>query len=106
MNIETFMRPQEMGEIGVHSLADAQKQALLASDLRMFGLGQHTVGDIESIKYDGKLIILDDGSRWEVDSIDADTASYWSELDKVVVIDDVMYRIEDCEQVSVQPDDD
>src|SRR5262249_4538091 len=106
MNIETIMTPHEMDEIGVHSLTDAQKQALLAWGLRMFGLGQHTVGDIEAIKYDGKLIILDDGSRWEVDSIDADTASYWSELDKVVVIDDLMYRIEDCEHVSVQSVDD
>ena len=98
------MMPNEMDEIGVRSLTDAQKQALLSWGPRMYRLGQNTVGDIETIKYDGRLIILDDGSRWEVDSLDADTASYWSELDKVVVIDDVMYRIEDSEQVSVQQD--
>jgi hypothetical protein len=98
------MTPQEMDQIGVHSLTDAQKQALFARGIRMYGLGQHTVGDIDSIKYDGKLILLDDGSRWEVDSLDADTANFWSELDKVVVIDDVMYCIEDSEQVSVQQD--
>lgn len=63
MNIEAFMRPQEMDEIGVHSLIDAQKQALLAWGLHMCSLAQHTVGDIEAIKYVGKLIILDDDSR-------------------------------------------
>jgi hypothetical protein len=59
------------------------------------------VADIEEVKYDGRLIILDDGSRWEVESFDSSTADMWGAMDKVVVIDDEMYKLEDLEKVSV-----
>jgi len=67
----------------------------------MYQLGQHVVADIEEVKYDGRLIILDDGSRWEVESFDSSTADMWGAMDKVVVIDDEMYKLEDLEKVSV-----
>jgi hypothetical protein len=70
--------------------------------LQMYSLGQHVVSEISEIKYDGRLIILDDGTRWEVDSIDASTSELWSGFSKVVVIDGEMYNIEDAEKVSVQ----
>ena len=47
-------------------------------------------------------MILDDGTRWEVDSTDASTCEFWPEFTKVVIIDGEMYHIEDAEKVSVQ----
>ena len=72
--------------------------------MRMFSLGQHVVADIEDIKYDGRLVILDDGTRWEVDALDAVTADMWSPMDKVVVIDDEMFKLDEFEKVAVQQD--
>lgn len=67
--------------------------------LRMYGIGQHKVGDIHEIKYDGRVVILDDGSRWEVE---LSTIDFWGEFTNVAIIDDEMYRLE--ESVSVTED--
>lgn len=68
----------------------------------MFGLGRHTTGFIDEIKFDGQLVVLDDGTRWEVDSVDASTADFWLPGSQVVVIDDEMYLIDEMEKVSVE----
>lgn len=52
----------------------------------MFGMDRHVFSEI--VKYDGRVAILQDGSRWEVDAIDADVCSIWDYGDHVVVIDD------------------
>ena len=65
----------------------------------MYGIGQHKVGDIHEIKYDGRVVILDDGSRWEVE---LSTIDFWGEFTNVAIIDDEMYRLE--ESVSVTED--
>ena len=67
--------------------------------LRMYGIGQHKVGDIHEIKYDGRVVVLDDGSRWEVE---LSTIDFWGEFTNVAIIDDEMYRLE--ESVSVTED--
>ena len=67
----------------------------------MFGLASPTVSDIDEIKYGGRLVILQDGTRWEVDQYDSDSVEYWSTFSKVAVLDDVMYVIEDAEHASV-----
>lgn len=72
----------------------------------MYSLGQHIVADIDDIKYDGRVIVLSDGSRWEVDAGDAFTASMWSPiLDKVIVIDNEMFKLDDSEKVCVERED-
>lgn len=48
-----------------------------------------------------RFIVLDNGSRWEVDSLDSSTAEYWNFLDDVVVIDGKMYNLEGAESVDV-----
>ena len=71
--------------------------------MRMFTFGQYVVADIADItdiKYDGKLIILEDGTRWEVDTIDTTTAEMWSPMDKVVVIENEMFKLDDMEKVT------
>ena len=57
---------------------------------------------IEKIKYDGKLIILDDGSKYESD--DEYTSDNWSDGDKVLVVDEEMYKLDDLEKVGVKED--
>lgn len=104
IEIEKVMDPDEMKAIGVASMTQKQREALLQWGMRVYALGQHVVADIEAIKYDGHLILLDDGSRWEVDDTDTDTADLWSELDTVVVIDGEMYRLDALEKISVTED--
>ena len=70
-----------------------------------YGLGQHVVSEIDKVKYDGRLIVLEDGSRWEVSSGDVDEAESWDPLDKVVVIDDEMYNIEHAPKISVEEEE-
>lgn len=101
-DIEKMMGPEEIVESGITNLSEAEQQAIFRWGLRMFGLGQHKVGDIHEIKYDGRVVILDDGSRWEVNSYDASTVDFWGEFTKVAIINDEMYRLE--ESVSVDED--
>lgn len=104
MSLEQLMSAEELHATGSISLTAEQQEALLNWGMRMYQLGQHVVAEIEEVKYDGRLIILDDGSRWEVESFDASTAEMWSPMEKVVVIDDEMYKLEDLEKVLVTQD--
>jgi hypothetical protein len=104
IELEKLMRPDEIQHLGVESMTEEQRQALADWGMRMFTLGQYVVADIKDIRYDGRLIILDDGTRWEVDAIDSSTAEMWSPMDKVVVIDDEMFKLDDMEKVAVQQD--
>lgn len=104
MNIERMMTEQELASSGVSSLTEAEQQVLAAWGLRMFSLGQYRLEDIEDIKFGGRLVILGDGSRWEVDEFDANVAEMWSPLDKVVVADDVMWKLDEMERVTVSED--
>jgi hypothetical protein len=61
----------------------------------MFRLASPVVEDIVEIKYEGRLVVLNDGSRWEVDSLDSGTVDLWGPFTKVAVIDGVMYNLED-----------
>lgn len=102
IELEKLMSPDEIQDIGLASMSETQRQALGAWGLRMYSLGKHVVADILEIKYDGRLIILDDDTRWEVRAIDSTTADLWMPSDKVVVIDDEMYKLDDMEKVGVQ----
>jgi hypothetical protein len=106
MSIELakLMSPDEMQRLDVASMSEEEQQTLSNWGMRMYSLGQHVVADIQDIKYDGRLIVLDDGTRWEVEAIDSTTAELWSSFDKVVVIDDEMYKLDDTEKVGVQKD--
>jgi len=71
IELEKLMCPDEMQRLGVGSMTEEQRKALADWGMRMFTLGQYVVADIEDIKYDGRLIILDDGTRWEVDDVES-----------------------------------
>jgi len=87
--------------LGWDRLSESQKQLLGEFAFDIWQLGRHKKGAIEEVKYDGRLIVLDNGSRWEVDSLDSSTAEYWNFLDDVVVIDGKMYNLEGAESVDV-----
>ncbi|MEE6288797.1 hypothetical protein V2J52_14175 [Georgenia sp. MJ173] len=92
--------------LGWDKLSEAEQDQLGRYALYNYGLGKHTQADIESVKYGGRLVTLDDGSRWEVDSLDEYTAERWGYLTKVVVIDDKMYNLDDAEAISVTEETD
>jgi len=102
LELKQLMTQEEAESIGIENMSKHVQESLLNWGMRMFALGQHHIGEIEEVKYDGRLIILNDGSRWEVDELDAGTADLWSFLDKVIVIDDEMYNLEGTEKVTVQ----
>lgn len=88
-------------KLGVHSMTPEQQDALFRWAMHMFSLGRHVIADIEDVKYDGHLVVLDDGSRWEVDDIDRSTVAMWSMLDKVLVVDGEMWKLDESEKVNV-----
>lgn len=101
MTLAQLMTAEELQATSSISLTAEQQEALVNWGMRMYQLGQYVVADIEEVKYDGRLIILDDGSRWEVETFDSSTAEMWGSMDKVVVIDDEMYKLDELEKVSV-----
>lgn len=104
MEIEELMSSEEIELLGVSNMTAEQKQCLVDYSFKTYALGRHSVGDIEAIKYDGKLVILDDGSRWVVDDLDRDIVEFWGEFEKVVVIEGEMYKLDDSEKATVEPD--
>ena len=102
MDLNQMMTAEEMTVTGANLLTTSQQLKLAAWGMKMFILGQHRVSEIEEIKYGGRLIILQDGSRWEVNELDTTTAESWSPLDKVVVIEDSIWRLDDLERVEAE----
>jgi hypothetical protein len=89
---------------GVEKLSESEREVLKNWFFRLHFALSPKIAEIEKIKYDGKLIILDDGSKYE--SGDEYTSDNWFEGDKVLVNDDEMYRLEDLEMVNVEEESD
>jgi hypothetical protein len=102
LDVRTLLLPDEAAAIDVESLTEVQLQALASWGMRMFTAGQHVTEEIETVKYNGRLVILADGTRWEVDELDAGTADIWQAGQRVVVIDEEMYLLDDLAKVSVE----
>lgn len=100
--LRKLMTVEEAERMALDSMTPVQHEALLDWALRVYSMGQHVVGEIKQIKYDGRVILLNDGSRWMVDSVDALTAEMWCPSDRVVVIDGEMFRLDDLERVQVE----
>lgn len=92
------------GRLGWERLSADERSMLGQFSLYMFRLGQERTGQIVNVEYGGRLVILDDGSRWEVDSLDEYTAESWGVLTKVLIIDDKMYNLDDAEHILVEED--
>jgi len=103
-DLDSLMRPEEADRIGVHAMTESQRQALTEGGRRLSSSRKGVVASIKAVKYGGRLIVLDDGSRWEVDEIDDGTAELWDTGARVVVLDGEMFLLEDLEKIGVQPD--
>ncbi len=101
-DLEKLMNAEEMQNIGINKLTESEKASLYKWGMRCFEMGMHICEDIEEIKYGGRLVILADGSRWEIDEIDSDIVSAWGELAKVVVINGEMYLLDENERVNAE----
>lgn len=99
--LKKLMEEKDFSLLMINSMNEEQIDTLYNWGLKMFGLGQSVISDIDDIKLDGRLICLEDGTYWEVDEFEAYTADMWSFGDKVLVVDDEMYKLDDMEKVSV-----
>ena len=57
---------------------------------------------IDSVSGDGTIIKLEDGSIWEVDSVDAIISTLWLPVTEVLVCDNKIINTDDNESVSVK----
>lgn len=57
---------------------------------------------IESVSGNGRIVILEDGSVWEVDSLDTITSSLWLPISEIVACDDKLINTDDGESVAAQ----
>jgi hypothetical protein len=103
-DVTTLMLPDEMEKLDIQSMSEEKRQALYAWGMRMFTMGQQPVGDIDEIKYGGNLVILEDGTRWEVDEAYKAKVKRWGVGTKVVIVDDEMYRLNEEEMIPVEQD--
>jgi hypothetical protein len=101
IELEQIMYLKEFEGIGVSLMSEEQRQLLFEWGMRMYSLGKHIVSEIDSVKYEGRLIVLQDGTRWEVNSLDTMTAELWSPLDKVIIIDEEMFKLDSAEGAGV-----
>ncbi|MCE2752654.1 MAG: hypothetical protein LW720_12285 [Pirellula sp.] len=96
--------PAMIHGIPIAKLSAADAKQIWEWGFKMLQIASSENGTIDEIKYDGHIIIMDDGTRWEVDDIDTGTAEFWDTGDRVVVVDDRMYRLDESESVAVQKD--
>lgn len=102
--IDHVMSDETKELLGTSRMSPEQRAALSEWGMRMFHLGELSRpkhGTIDEIKYEGHLVVFDDGTRFEVDSADTYTADMWSSGDEVVVIDGEMWKLDDSEKVAV-----
>jgi hypothetical protein len=104
MKLTDVMSLAEHERTGAGRLSEPQREALVEWGMRMFGLGQHVVARIEKIKHEGRVLVLDDGTRWDVEAADGRVAELWVEGNRVVVIEGQMYKLDDSERVGVEQD--
>lgn len=57
---------------------------------------------IEEVLADGKILKLEDGTLWRVDSVDTITSSLWLPVSDVIVCDDKIVNVDDSETVRVR----
>ena len=100
--LETLMNQDEIKSCGIEKLDQSEKEALRGWFFKLYTILSPKIAEIEKIKYDGKLIILDNGSKY--DSDDEYTSDNWFNGDKVLVVDDEMYKLDDLEKVGVKED--
>jgi hypothetical protein len=57
---------------------------------------------VQSVSNDGQIVILEDGSVWQVDPVDAIDSMLWLPVDSIVACDDKLINTDDNESVSAR----
>jgi hypothetical protein len=85
-------------------LAKGRKQGVTKAgvirNLRPSSAGCESGHWVESVSNDGQIVKLEDGSIWEVDSVDAIDSALWLPTTDIVACDDKLINTEDNETVS------
>lgn len=100
--LKQFQFPPAVLGRRIDDFSESDAKAIFEWGMRMYGLSSNSEGTIEQIKYDGHVVVLEDGSKWEVDDSDTYTSDSWLEGDRVVVIDGCMYKLDESESVQVR----
>lgn len=87
-----------------HNWTDAQLECIQQLIAYGSSLGPR-LERIEVIKYAGRLVVLEDGSRWDVNDADAVSVEGWLEGSMVAIDSDQMYLVNDMEYAYVEPSD-
>lgn len=102
VDIGQIMQPEEMEGIGFHSMTSEQQLLLFKWGMKMRSLSQPFVQTIKRVKYEGRLIILEDGSRWEIDPEDIYTTEDWTAQNKVLIVDGAMYNLDEMNKATAK----
>jgi hypothetical protein len=102
MNLTQMLATEEPVATEANPLTTSKQLELSAWGMRMFTLGRHLVSDLKEFNYGGRLIILQEGSKREVNELDTTTAESRSTLVKAVVIDDSIWQLDHNERVRVE----
>jgi hypothetical protein len=97
-----LMNQDELELLGIAEMSEEQRKCLLRWLIRHKHDAQDRIFDISSIKYGGRLIILKDGTRWDVEDCDSEIAELWLEADRVILIDGEMFKLDELEKVAVE----
>lgn len=95
------MKFPDLQRFNLNELPDEDVKAIFEWGMWTFNLGSSEQGTIDEIKYDGHLVILADGSRWEVEDGDAYTVEGWTAGDEIVIVSERMYRLDESESAAV-----
>ena len=101
---------EELKKIGFPDLKNVDLNELPFEDIKSlfewgittFRLGSSEQGTIDEVKYDGHLVILSNGTRWEVGDGDTFTSEGWTAGDEVVIVNDRMYLLDELDSVAVR----
>jgi hypothetical protein len=69
---------------------------------RSYSLGCEDGHWVDSVSDDGTIVKLDDGSVWEVDSVDAIDSALWLPTTDIIACDDKLINTDDNEKVSAR----
>ena len=94
---------------GVDKLSNQEQKNLWEwywnTHLLLNRLSESKVSSIEKIKYDGKLIVCEDGTKYE--SSDDYISDTWFEGDKIAIVNDSeMFNLDQLEKINITRDDD
>lgn len=98
----SLLEKEERDSLGVKLMNDEEKLALVKCLLSQRRKVECRFYVVEEVRYGGRLIVLDDDSRWEVDDVDITKSRHWVASDRVLLVDGTLIRLDQTKSVSVK----